>query len=145
MAAISPQTTISYAFSWMKSFLFWSKFRWSLFLRVKHWSRYWLGAEYATSHYLEQCWPDSLTHTCGTRGRWVKTYRYSNYIKRLVDYHEHVPGTAEFVWTRPFNKILIIHSGWHKTYRYIFSENLPELHKSRNCLSYLLSQYRGEL
>ena len=23
-------------------------------------------------HYLNQCWPDSLTHVCGTRGRWVK-------------------------------------------------------------------------
>ena len=26
----------------------------------------------ATSHYLNECWPDSLTHICGTRGRWVK-------------------------------------------------------------------------
>ena len=25
-----------------------------------------------TSHYLNQCWPSSLTHICGTRGRWVK-------------------------------------------------------------------------
>ena len=27
----------------------------------------------ATSHYLNQCWPDSLTHLCGTRGIWVLT------------------------------------------------------------------------
>ena len=24
-----------------------------------------------TSHYLNQCWPDSLTYRCGTRGRWI--------------------------------------------------------------------------
>ena len=24
----------------------------------------------ATSHYLNQCWPDTLTHICGTSGRW---------------------------------------------------------------------------
>ena len=24
-----------------------------------------------TSHYLNQCWPDSLRHVCSTRGRWV--------------------------------------------------------------------------
>ena len=43
MAAIS-QTTFSDAFSWMKSFLFWLKFHWSLFPRVQlkitqHWFR----------------------------------------------------------------------------------------------------------
>ena len=34
MTAIS-QTILSDAFSWMKSFVFWFKFRWSLFLRVQ--------------------------------------------------------------------------------------------------------------
>ena len=34
MAAIS-QTIFSEAFSWMKSFVFWFKFNWSLFLRVQ--------------------------------------------------------------------------------------------------------------
>ena len=43
MAAIS-QTIFSDAFSWMKSFVFWLKFHWSVFLRVqltitKHWFR----------------------------------------------------------------------------------------------------------
>ena len=43
MAAIS-QTIFSKAFSWMKSFVFWFKFHWSLFLRVpltiiQHWFR----------------------------------------------------------------------------------------------------------
>ena len=26
----------------------------------------------SASHYLNQCWPSSLTHICGTRGRWIK-------------------------------------------------------------------------
>ena len=56
--------------------VFWLKFHWSLFLMVRliitqHWFRYWLDAAQTTSHYLNQCWPDSLTHTCGSRGRWV--------------------------------------------------------------------------
>ena len=49
------------------------EFHWSLFVRVqltisKHWFGQWLGAEQATSHYQNQCWPSSLTHICGTRG-----------------------------------------------------------------------------
>ena len=60
MAAIS-QTTLSNAFSWMKMLIFWLRFHWSLFLRVKftifqYWLRWWLGAVQATSHYLNQCW-----------------------------------------------------------------------------------------
>ena len=35
---------------------------------------YWLGAEEATSHHLSQCWPSSLTHICGTRGRWMSVF-----------------------------------------------------------------------
>ena len=70
------QTTFSHAFSWMKKFDFWLKYHWSLFLRVKltitqHWFRWWFDAEEATSHYLNQSWPDSLTHICDTRGSWV--------------------------------------------------------------------------
>ena len=43
MASIS-QTIFSNAFSWMKSFVFWFKFHWNLFLRVQltiiqHWFR----------------------------------------------------------------------------------------------------------
>ena len=66
MAAFS-QTIFSYTFLWMKSFLFWLKFHWSLFLKVQlkitqHWFRKWFGAVQATSHYLIQCLPDSLMH-----------------------------------------------------------------------------------
>ena len=55
------------------------KFHWSLFLRVQltifqHWFRQWLGAEQATSHYLNQWWPSSTTHICVTRPQWVNTH-----------------------------------------------------------------------
>ena len=51
------QTTFSNTFSWMKMIKFRFKFHWNLFPWVQltmnqHWFRYWLGAEQATSHYL---------------------------------------------------------------------------------------------
>ena len=61
MAAIS-QTIFSYAFSWMTFFLFWLKN--SLKFVPKG----------PINIYLNQCWPNSLTHICGTRGRWVKIH-----------------------------------------------------------------------
>ena len=79
MDAIS-QTTFSSAFSWMKMLKFRSKFRWSLFLKVQltifqHWFRWWLGAEQATSHYLNQWWPNSTTHIFVIRPQWVNKQR----------------------------------------------------------------------
>ena len=58
------QTTLSNAFSWMKILEFRLKCHWSLFLRVlltifQHWFWKWLGADQATSHYLNQCWLDN--------------------------------------------------------------------------------------
>ena len=55
------QKTFSNTFSWMKMYEFQLRFHWSLFLRVKltllqHWFRLWLGADQATSHYLNQWW-----------------------------------------------------------------------------------------
>ena len=66
MAAIF-QTTFSNAFSLMKMFKFRLIFRWILFLMVQltvsqHWLRKGLGADQATSHYLNQRWRSSLTH-----------------------------------------------------------------------------------
>ena len=59
------QTTFSNAFWWMKENAFRYEFHWSLFLRVQlikswHWFKLWLGAEQATSHYLNQCLSSSL-------------------------------------------------------------------------------------
>ena len=55
------QTTFSNAFSRMKMNEFRIGFHWSLFLRFEltifqHWFRWWLGADQATSHYLNQWW-----------------------------------------------------------------------------------------
>ena len=68
--AIISHAIYSCKFSLMKSFLIWLKFHWSLFLKVQlatiqNWFRHWFSAEYATN----QCWPDSMTHICGTKGR----------------------------------------------------------------------------
>ena len=56
------QMTLSNAFSWMKILELRPKIHWSL-LRVlltiyQHWFCWWLGADQATSHYLNQCWFD---------------------------------------------------------------------------------------
>ena len=74
------QTTFSVAFSWVKIVEFRLKFHWNTFPGVQltisqHWFRYWLGADQATSHYLDQWWPSLLTHIFGTKGRWVNILR----------------------------------------------------------------------
>ena len=43
-----------------------------------------------TSHYLNQCCPDSLTHICGTSGRWVK----SNEMDSLYEQHKKIAFTV---------------------------------------------------
>ena len=55
------QTTFSNAYSWPQMYEFRVRFRWSLFLRVQltifqHWFSQWLGADQATSHYMNQWW-----------------------------------------------------------------------------------------
>ena len=60
-----------------------TKFHGSLFRVVQlaifqHRIRYWLGADQATSHYLNQCWPNSTTHICSTREKWVKHHWQSS-------------------------------------------------------------------
>ena len=87
MAAIL-EMRCSNAFRWMESFIFWFKFHCSLFVCTQltisqHWFRLWLGAKWATSHYLSQCWPSSLMHICSTRGTWVNSLRPSDaYIRQ---------------------------------------------------------------
>ena len=49
-----------------------------MFLRVQltifeHWFWWWLGADQATSHYLNQWYPRLPTHICVTRPQWVKS------------------------------------------------------------------------
>ena len=59
--AATFQTIFSNTYSWMKIYEIGLRFHWSLFLRVQltifqHWFRYWLGADQATGHYLNQWW-----------------------------------------------------------------------------------------
>ena len=59
------KTVFLNAYSWMKLYEFILRFHWSLFLKVqltyfKHWFRNSLGADQATSHYVNQWWLDYL-------------------------------------------------------------------------------------
>ena len=39
---------------------------------IPHWFRYWLGADEATSHYLDQCCSSLLTQVCVTRPQCIE-------------------------------------------------------------------------
>ena len=89
-------TTIWTAFCWMKKYGLRSKFHCRLFLWIQltvlpHCFRQWLGAEWATSHYLNQCRPDSLTHISDTRRRWVKMYALQLNDMELHNLSHHLP------------------------------------------------------
>ena len=91
------QTAFWNAFSWLKSFVIWFEFHWSLLLKVQltisqHWFRNWLGAKQATSHYLNQCWPSSLMHICGTRGSWFNSSCWLIWKSDTHRFHLRVPG-----------------------------------------------------
>ena len=71
-----------------KTFVYWFKFQWSLFLMVpltisKSWFRKWLGAE----HNLEQFWPSSLMHICGTEGDELLVYVQQNQWPLIIAFH----------------------------------------------------------
>ena len=72
------QTSVSRAFSWMKSFSLQFQFHSSCFPRAQliirlYWFRELLGAGQVPRHFLNHKCPSSPPHICGTRGRWVKT------------------------------------------------------------------------
>ena len=86
MAAIL-QMTFSNTLFWMKTFEFRLKFHWSLFLRVQltisqHRFREWLGADQATSHYLNQWCPRLSTYIYVTPPQWVNTATCAD----IIDY-----------------------------------------------------------
>ena len=78
------------------------KFNWNLFPMVKltisqYWFRYWLGAEKATSHYLNQWCPSCLTHIHVTnkhhygvltslKTRWVNIWKLSGAQQRVDNF-----------------------------------------------------------
>ena len=106
------QTIFSNAFSWMKKYEFRVKSHWNLLLRLQltisqHWFRYWLGAEEATSHYSNQCWPCLLTHTCFTRPQWVKETMFEG-GRQPVGFFV----TAEFVFLHLWRSVYQCLSVW---------------------------------
>ena len=87
MATISQTSSLN-AFSWMQTYAFGLRLRWSLFLNIQltilqYWFRWWLDVRQATSHYLNQWWLD---------------YRciYASFgLKELTDLHDSFrPGDA---------------------------------------------------
>ena len=72
MASIS-QMTFSRAFSWMESCVF--LFHWSFFSWGSNWQRVNIGSGIMA---WRQMLPNSMTHICGTRGKWVNSYQYIN-------------------------------------------------------------------
>ena len=111
---------ISIAFSWMKIIEFRLKLHWNMFPAVQltisqHYLRQWLGADQAINHYLDQWWPSSLTHICGTRGDDLKINvhrngiclsRYCLTLKRLGHFFQYLilfPNVVQqrcniFIW-----------------------------------------------
>ena len=102
------------------------KSHWNLFPNVQltisqHWFRWWLGAEQATSHYVNQWRPSSRTHICGTGGRWVKSWKSSasSFDGFLYSDIAIVNSVGQF-------KIMVKHvflSVVLRPYRYIFSRD----------------------
>ena len=93
------QMAFSNAFSWLKILEFQFKFNWKLFLSFhftisQHWFRQWLGTQQVTNHYLNQCWLNSLTHTCSTRVKWVKQTIFDR------DWEVVIPPVFFFRWAR---------------------------------------------
>ena len=78
------KTTFWKAFSWIKMLECWFKSHWNLFLRVgpiddkSALTRVMACTEQAPNHYLNQCRSRSLTHICGSKGRWVKVFFHSD-------------------------------------------------------------------
>ena len=68
-----------------KTFVFGLRFHWSLFLRVQltlrqQWFGKWLGAEQATSHYMNLWWPSVLTHIYALLGVDELLQFYAEYL-----------------------------------------------------------------
>ena len=77
--------------------------------------------EEATSHYLNQCWPSSLTHTCGSRGRWVKKKKKSQTTTHITMINWGLDKTTAILQTTFSNAFC-----WNKKHLY-FDLNIPEV------------------
>ena len=123
------QTTFSNAYSRMKLYQSRLKFHWSLFSRVQstifqHWFRWWLGAGQATSHYLNQCWYDLLTHICVPGPQWVN--KEGPRAHGMIPVHDwlNMPIKYHFqVVTTDLNCVVINFLKWFRSL--IFAEQTP--------------------
>ena len=84
------QTTFSDV-SQRKTFEIRIKFHWNMFVRVslticRHWYKWWLGAEQATSHYLNQWWPTLLLCFCITRSQ---CFDRDSFSKTILPCHKY--------------------------------------------------------
>ena len=118
---------------------------------TQHWFRSWFGAEYATSHYLNQCCLDSLTHIWrnGVRSfkactwspatpftiTWIKLFPawISNYIQYKVLYEIIYPFTNLTVAPLGFGNGCIISSILNWTCDFLSMLELKLIHVSKFC------------
>ena len=96
----------------MKKFYFWLRFHGILFLRVqlmmiRHWFKQWLGAEWATSHYLNQCWPRFTVPYMWYGGGWINEpsiiengqHFYNIFICSLISWTKIMIIWFEYHWS----------------------------------------------
>ena len=100
----------------------------NLFLRVQltiteHCFRQWLDAEKATSYHQNQCWPDSLTHICDTRRRWVNTALFMSPNFILSPYRVTTPH-----WVKGHTRVTL---AWISTTNHLRLAHLPRLPHTR--------------
>ena len=103
MAVIS-QTTVSNAIFFNKNVWISLKISLKFFPRselkiCQHWCKWWLGADQATSHYLDQWWLIFPTHICVTWPQWVKS-RHIWVVVRLYQYVTHLWINAFLLYLR---------------------------------------------
>ena len=87
MAVIS-QTIVSDAFLWMKMFVFWLKFHWSVFLRgqLKK-NSIGLDKDLAPNRRQAFIWTNGdPTHWRDTRGKWVKSCLHDRWYTRITPF-----------------------------------------------------------
>ena len=87
--ALNLQRTFQNSFSWVKIIEFWFKFHCNhskgvQLTIIRHWFRYRLGTEEATSHYLNHWWPKTLMNICITQPQWVKSISQRTYLTGIT-------------------------------------------------------------
>ena len=90
-------------------------FQWVRLTKSKLWFRKWLGAEQATSHYLNQCWSCALTHICVNRRPLAYALElhiicFNQYNWTHYTHHKNVTDHSIYY---PYQSILLTYLHWH--------------------------------